>query len=80
MTRTALLAAILLVTAVVADDKKPAADDKAMMEAMMKQATPGEHHKALDPLVGDWTYTAKFWMAPAPSDGNGGRSQVQVDP
>ena len=64
MIRIALLAAALFAVTAVADDKKPAADEKAMMEAMMKQATPGPEHKKLEPLVGDWTYTAKFWMAP----------------
>jgi hypothetical protein len=65
MTRTALLAAALFATIAVADDKKPAApDEKAMMEMMMKLASPGPEHKKLDVLAGDWTYTAKFWMAP----------------
>jgi hypothetical protein len=64
MFRTALLAAGLFTICAVADDKKPAADEKAMMEAMMKLASPGPEHKKLDSLAGDWTYTAKFWMAP----------------
>ncbi len=64
MFRTTLLTVAVLVTTAAADDKKSAAPDNAMMEAMMKQATPGEHHKKLDPLAGHWSYTAKFWMAP----------------
>jgi hypothetical protein len=61
MNRIALLtAALFAVTAFAAD--KP--DEKAMMEAYMKHATPGPHHKALEPFIGDWTYTAKFWMSP----------------
>jgi hypothetical protein len=65
MIRTALLAAALLVTTAVADDKKVSPpDEKAVMEAMEKQATPGPEHKKLEPLVGEWTYTAEFWMAP----------------
>jgi len=50
-----------------ADKPKPAAPP-AMggpeMEAMMKAAAPGEHHKALQRYVGDWTYTMKMWMSP----------------
>ena len=26
--------------------------------------SPGEGHKALEPFVGNWTYTAQWWMAP----------------
>ena len=56
---------VALACPVLADDKKPAApDDKAVMEAMMKHATPGPFHKKLEPLVGDWTYQASFMMAP----------------
>jgi hypothetical protein len=41
------------------------ADMKAMEEAMMKAATPGEHHKALGRYVGNWTFTNTFWMDPS---------------
>lgn len=38
------------------------------MEEMMKKAeaagTPGAAHKALEPLVGNWTAEVKSWMAP----------------
>jgi hypothetical protein len=64
MTRTALLAAALLVTTAVADDKKAAIDEKAMMEVWQKHSTPGPEHKLLAAMAGDWTYDAKFWMAP----------------
>jgi len=65
MTRIALLAVALIAVTAVADDKKPSApDEKAMMANMEKYATPGPAHKKLDPLVGEWTYQAKFWMAP----------------
>lgn len=33
-------------------------------EAMMKAATPGQHHQYLDALVGDFTADVKFWMTP----------------
>jgi hypothetical protein len=66
MTRFALLTAVLCTAVAIADDKKPAAapDMAAMMEAWTKYATPGDHHKKLDGMVGDWTYTAQFWMVP----------------
>lgn len=40
-------------------------DMKAMEEAMMKAATPGEHHKAMGRYVGDWTFTNTMWMDPS---------------
>lgn len=39
-------------------------DEQAMMEAMAKATTVGEHHKALAPLIGRWEGLVKFWMAP----------------
>lgn len=33
-------------------------------EAWMKAGTPGEAHKVLDALVGDFEATVKFWMTP----------------
>ncbi|MBX7105477.1 MAG: DUF1579 domain-containing protein [Gemmataceae bacterium] len=49
---------------VAADDKKKAGepDMQAMMAAMMKHATPGEHHKVYEQMVGKWTYTGKATM------------------
>jgi hypothetical protein len=29
-----------------------------------KASRPGPEHKVLDPLAGEWTYTAKCWMKP----------------
>jgi hypothetical protein len=34
------------------------------MEAMMKAMTPGEPHKHLAKMAGDWTFTNKMWMDP----------------
>ncbi len=42
----------------------PAGGDAATMEAYMKLAQPGEHHKLLDRSVGHWTTQTKFWPAP----------------
>jgi uncharacterized protein DUF1579 len=58
---------LLLVPALaLAQGDKPASTPgaNAGMEAMMKAATPGEHHKPLQHFVGDWAYTMKMWMAP----------------
>jgi Protein of unknown function (DUF1579) len=54
------------------DQKKEAAapggapDDAARMEAMMKLIMPGEHHKALQPLIGEWTTSTTMLMPGAP--------------
>ena len=37
----------------------------AEMEAMQKAGTPGEPHKHLARMAGDWTFTSKAWMAPS---------------
>ena len=37
---------------------------QAAMEAMQKAGSPSEGHKALEPFVGTWTYTAQWWMSP----------------
>lgn len=67
--------ALLAVTAVSANAETPAAkgaakgkDDAAAMQAMMvameKAGTPGEHHKVLARRVGKWDVVVKSWMAP----------------
>lgn len=35
------------------------------MEAMMKAMSPGENHKHLANIAGDWTFTNKLWMDPS---------------
>ena len=41
------------------------ADDKEDPFApYVKAGMPGPQHKALEPLIGEWTYTAKFWIKP----------------
>ena len=52
-----------------------APSNEAAMAAMQKLGSPSEGHKALEPLVGTWTYTAQWWMAPdAPPEAMTGRS------
>ncbi len=70
-----LLALLLAVPAVAQEEPKAGAPamDAAMQEAMMKAMTPGDQHKLLARLVGDWTFTNKMWMAPGqpPSESSG---------
>lgn len=40
-------------------------DEKAMMDAMMKAATPGANHEMLASIAGDWTFKNRMWMNPA---------------
>lgn len=48
------------------DEKKGGPpDEKALVEAMMKAATPGEAHKHLDVLAGSWDVTVSMWMDPS---------------
>lgn len=44
--------------------KKMSPEEQAMMEKAMKLGAPSDAHKALEPFVGKWTNSAKFWMKP----------------
>lgn len=60
-----LLLCCCLTSLSLAEDKKtPEFDLQKLMAAMEKAGTPSDHHKKLDPLVGSWDYTVKFWMDP----------------
>jgi hypothetical protein len=63
----ALVTGLLVALPARAEDKKKpeAVDEKAVAEAMMKAAMPGEHHKKLEPLVGKWDADVKMWMDPS---------------
>ncbi len=69
----ATLLAIPPATAFAADPPPAGGMDSAMMEAMMKAMSPGEHHKVLGKMVGDWTYSIKIWMDPSapPAESSG---------
>ncbi len=68
--RSALFALALipaLAFALAAQQPKPQEQppmDPAAMEAMMKYATPGEHHKHLEAMIGTWDTKSRFWAAP----------------
>lgn len=67
------VAIALLVAASASAQDKPAvgtsgsmpAMDKAMMDVMMKAATPGPNHQMLTSLAGDWTFKNRMWMNPS---------------
>ena len=46
-------------------EKGKASDPQAaMMEMMQKLAAPGEHHRKLEPFVGEWSLAVKYRMEP----------------
>ena len=54
-------------------------NDAAAMEAMMKAATPGAPHKALDAFSGTWNTKIQMWMAPgAPPATSEGTSENKM--
>jgi hypothetical protein len=59
-----LLALLALAVPAIAQENAPAMGGPEM-EAMMKAMSPGEQHKHLARLAGDWTYTSKMWMDPS---------------
>ena len=74
---------MLLICATVAvAQEKPAemsAEEMAMMEAFAKAATPGDQHKHLAKMAGEWNVKAKFWMEPGDpmqSEGTASRSMM----
>ena len=67
---------VSLVLAGVAAAQQPS---QAEMEAMMKAMSPGEEHKLLARMAGDWVFTSKMWMAPgAPPSESGGTVHSEV--
>lgn len=72
---TALLASYSFAAEKVMDDKT-----KAMMEKMMAAGTPGEQHKKLAEMAGNWTYSSKMWEKAdaAPSEESTGTSNMKM--
>jgi len=62
------LSVALLSGGVLSAQDKPSEGNMGMtqeqMEAMQKAMAPGEMHKHLAKMAGDWTFTNKMWMAP----------------
>lgn len=53
---TAMFLMFSLSTAFAAEMSK-----EEMMKKMQEASTPGEQHKVLEQLVGEWNHTSKFW-------------------
>jgi hypothetical protein len=47
-----------------ADDVKLPQNPEEFAKLMAEAGKPGPAHAKLEPLVGSWTYTCKFWMDP----------------
>ncbi len=47
-----------------AEMPKMTPEQQAVMAQAVKLGTPGENHKVLEPFIGKWTNTVKFWMKP----------------
>lgn len=62
--KTMLLVVVVGLAGSVAPAQNQAPDAAAMMEAYAQATKPGEHHKKLDPLVGEWRTTTRAWVAP----------------
>ena len=61
------LATLFVSAAALAADAPPqmSAEQKAMMEKMVKAATPGAPHAALAKMAGEWSCTVKYQMDPS---------------
>ena len=57
---------------------EPSPADKAMMEEMEKAAAPGENHKLLEKMAGNWDCTVKMWMGPGEPDVSKGTSKGKL--
>lgn len=54
----------------------PSMDEKAMFEKIMKAGSPGEAHKALEPLSGKFDVKVKSWNDPSkPPEESAGKSE-----
>ena len=60
-----VLALFVSAAAFAAEEPKPSAEQQAMMDKMMKAATPGAPHEMLKKMAGDWSCTVKYKMDPA---------------
>ncbi|MEM9597556.1 MAG: DUF1579 domain-containing protein [Acidobacteriota bacterium] len=58
----------------------PAIDQAAMMAALQKAMTPGEHHAFLKAMEGKWNLATKAWMAPGqpPMESKGTATKTMI--
>jgi hypothetical protein len=47
-----------------ADEPKTLPSPEALLKALAEAGKPGAEHKKLEPFVGQWTFTMKFWTDP----------------
>ena len=65
---------ILTIVSPAAEEQAPATDPA--MEQWARLSSPGEQHKVLEPLVGKWNYSMRWWKAPdAPPEESTGTSE-----
>ena len=55
---------------------EPAVDLAAMQAWWMKMATPGENHRWMDFIAGDWAVEGTFWMGPGEPMTSAGQAQT----
>jgi len=58
------LLSLLVLLLIVSSFSSVKAQDQDAMKKWMDYMTPGEQHKNMAKMVGDWTYTSKMWMDP----------------
>jgi hypothetical protein len=56
-----------------AEEPKTPQSPEALLKALAEAGKPGAEHKKLEPFVGQWTFTMKFWTDPdqAPAEAKG---------
>jgi hypothetical protein len=64
LTLSVIAIGLMLAQIAFAQDTKKAPTHEEMMASYMKYAAPGPYHKYLDPLVGSWDCTTKWWEDP----------------
>ena len=58
------IGAMVVITGQVVSQSEQASPEEQRMQVSAKYAEPGKFHAHLEPLVGRWTQTVKWWMAP----------------
>src|SRR5262245_54995428 len=48
-----------------ADEPKTPPSPEALLKAIAEAGKPGPEHKKLEPFVGQWTFTMRFWTDPS---------------
>jgi hypothetical protein len=61
------LGLVVLANLSLAQDAKAPPSPEALLKALAEAGKPGAEHKKLEPFVGQWTFTMKFWTDPSQS-------------